>query len=111
MSDPSGPSADAKAAGAQLPAAPATAAADPGTRDRYTALVAALLEACKFCDAPENRNEIVALLARREYVGTPAATLRPAFDGKLDFAHGQNRSVTDFTVFHRDHANELGAQS
>jgi ABC-type nitrate/sulfonate/bicarbonate transport system substrate-binding protein len=78
--------------------------------EEHLALIAALLEACKFCDAPENRSEIVALLARPEYVGTPAATLRPAFDGKLDFGHGQSRLVADFNVFHRDHANDPSAE-
>lgn len=74
--------------------------------EEHLALVAALLEACEFCDAPGNRNEIVAVLSRREYVNVPAAVLRRGFDGELDFGHGRVRTVADFSVFHRDHANE-----
>lgn len=72
----------------------------------HTALVAALLEACEFCDAPEHRNEIVALLARPEYIGAAAAALRCGFDGRFEFGRGEFRTVTNFNLFHRHAANE-----
>jgi ABC-type nitrate/sulfonate/bicarbonate transport system substrate-binding protein len=72
----------------------------------HVALVAALLEACEFCDAPENRNEVIAVLARPEYVGVSTAALRAAFDDGFDFGQGQTRRLTDFNVFHRTGANE-----
>jgi len=71
----------------------------------HLALVAALLEACKFCAAPENHDEIIATLARPEYVNVPAVLLRRGFNGEFDFGHGRLRVVPDFTVFYRNDAN------
>ena len=78
--------------------------------EEHGALVAALFEACAYCDAPENRNEIVALLSRREYVNAPAAAVRQSFDAEFNFNHNRVRSVPDFNVFHRNDANEPSAQ-
>jgi hypothetical protein len=72
----------------------------------HLALVAALLEACEWCDTPENREQVIATLARPEYVGVPAAALRHAFDGRIDFGHGRVRSVPGFNLFFRHAANE-----
>lgn len=72
----------------------------------HLALVAALLEACKFCAAPENHDEIIATLARPEYVDVPAVLLRRGFNGGFDFGHGRIRVVPDFTVFYGNDANE-----
>ena len=72
----------------------------------HLALVAALLDACEFCDAPDHHDRIVATLARPGYVGAPVEALRGAFDGKFDFGNGRVRTVADFSVFHRHNANE-----
>lgn len=72
----------------------------------HLALVAALLEACKFCADPENHDEIVATLSRPEYIGVSAALLRGGFDGEFDFGHGRLRTVKDFNVFYHTDANE-----
>src|SRR4029077_7582366 len=72
----------------------------------HLALVAALLEACEFCDAPENQARLVATLSRPEFVDAPAAALRRSFKGEFDFGHGRVRTVRDFCVFHRHDANE-----
>lgn len=78
-----------------------------GNRAReHLTLVAALMEACEFCDAPENRERLIATLSRPEYVGAPAAALRRGFEGRFDFGHGNIRTVPDFNIFHRDQANE-----
>jgi ABC-type nitrate/sulfonate/bicarbonate transport system substrate-binding protein len=77
--------------------------------EEHLALIAALLEACEICDSPERRTEVVALLARREYVGAPAATLRPAFDGELAVRHREVRCVPAFIVFHQNGVNEPSA--
>ena len=74
--------------------------------DEHLSLVAALLEACEFCDAPENRDEIVTTLARIQYVNASADALRRGFDGEFDFGHGRVRTVPDFNTFHRNNANE-----
>jgi two-component system, oxyanion-binding sensor len=72
----------------------------------HLALVAALLEACEFCDAPENRQQLATVLARPEYVGVSAEALQRGFEGRFDFGTGSVRAVRDFSVFFRHDANE-----
>ncbi len=72
----------------------------------HLALVAALMEACEFCDARRNLERIVATLARPEYIGVPSAALRPALASHFELGHGSIRTIPDFTVFHRHGANE-----
>jgi ABC-type nitrate/sulfonate/bicarbonate transport system substrate-binding protein len=72
----------------------------------HVALLAALLEACAFCDDAANHDLLIAALAKPEYVGAPAAALRPAIRGQFNFGNGIVRSIPDFIVFHRDAANE-----
>lgn len=72
----------------------------------HLALAAALLDACEFCDAPENQEQIIATLAQRAYVNVPPAALRPGFGKEFDFGHGAVRRIQNFSVFHRHHANE-----
>lgn len=74
--------------------------------EQHLALVAALLEACEFCDAPEHREQILATLARPEYLNVSADALRRGFEGQMDFGHGDMRSVPDFNIFHQRNANE-----
>ncbi len=72
----------------------------------HTALVAALIEACEYCDAPANRETIIATLARPEYVGAAPGELRQGIQGPFDFGHGVVRPVRDFNVFNYGDANE-----
>ncbi|MGH7951586.1 MAG: CmpA/NrtA family ABC transporter substrate-binding protein, partial [Limisphaerales bacterium] len=72
----------------------------------HLALIAALLEACEFCNAPENHEQIIATLARSEYVGVSENALRHGLSGEFDFGHDLARTIPDFTVFHRYNANE-----
>jgi ABC-type nitrate/sulfonate/bicarbonate transport system substrate-binding protein len=72
----------------------------------HVALIAALLEACEFCDAPENHDEVIATLARPEYIGVSEAALRHGIEGALNFGHGISRNVEDFCLFRRHAANE-----
>jgi ABC-type nitrate/sulfonate/bicarbonate transport system substrate-binding protein len=74
--------------------------------EEHLALVAALLEACEYCDDAGNHDHLVAVLARPEYVSAPATALRRGFEGNFDFGHGNVRKVPDFTIFHRNNANE-----
>lgn len=74
--------------------------------DAHLVLVAALREACEFCDQPENHGKIAATLERREFVGAPAEILQRGLAGQLDCGNGVRRRVNDFFVFHRDGANE-----
>jgi len=74
--------------------------------EEHVALVAALLEACEYCDAPENHEELAGVLARPEYVHAPVASLRHGFSGDFDFGQNRVRTVRDFSIFHRNDANE-----
>ena len=74
--------------------------------EEHIALVAALIEACEFCDQPENHERVIATLARPEFVGASVTALRHGINGNLDFGHDTERNVGDFCIFHRDHANE-----
>lgn len=71
----------------------------------HVALVAALLEACAFCDQPENHELIVQTLARPEYVGAAASALRHGITGKMDLGQNRERTLHDFCIFNRDSAN------
>lgn len=71
----------------------------------HLALVAALLEACEFCEAVENHGKMISALARPEYVGVAVNALRPGIQGPFDFGHGIVRSVPGFNIFHRHDAN------
>jgi len=72
----------------------------------HVALIAALLEACEYCDQPENFETVITTLARPEYVGATTAALRHGFTGAMDLGHGQQAVVPDFCVFSRNDANE-----
>lgn len=74
--------------------------------EEHLGLIAALLEACEYCDDPANHETLINTLSRPEYVGTPAAALRGGITGEFDFGHGVTRTVRDFTVFHRNAAND-----
>lgn len=73
----------------------------------HVALIGALLDACEFCQAPENREQVIATLARREYVGVSENALRPGFSGQFDFGRGVGvRAIPDFNIFYGHSANE-----
>lgn len=76
-------------------------------------LVAALIEACALCDDPGNHAEIAQLLSDRRFVGRPAAVIARGFPGEFtgdfDLGHGRRQPLPDFTLFHRENANEPSA--
>lgn len=72
----------------------------------HLALIAAVLDACHYCDAPENHERIIETLSRPQYVGVSAESLRCGITGRFDFGGGFLRNVSDFNVFHRYDANE-----
>jgi hypothetical protein len=61
-------------------------------------LIAALLEACAYCDQAAHWDGISAVLARREYLNLPATKLQP---GGLCAS-----AVPEFHIFHSHNANE-----
>jgi ABC-type nitrate/sulfonate/bicarbonate transport system substrate-binding protein len=74
--------------------------------EEHVALVATLLEACEFCDQPENHAQIISTLARPGFVGVSETALRHGIEGTIDFGHDLGRTLRDFCIFHRDGANE-----
>lgn len=74
--------------------------------EEHVRLVAALLEACAFCDHPDHREELVALLSRSTYLNLPVQNLRQSLVTSFDCGFGRTRPVSDFLVFHRHGANE-----
>ena len=77
--------------------------------EEHTALLAALLDACAFCNEPENHAQLAAILARPEYVGAPEPALERGIRRQFDFGNGRVRPVRDFTVFYGGDANEPSA--
>ncbi|MFM7635960.1 MAG: nitrate ABC transporter ATP-binding protein [Cyanobacteriota bacterium] len=71
----------------------------------HEALVLALLEACRWCDQPENRQELSEMLASPEFVGADPATLSPALVGPFDRGLGQPMADPAMFRFHDGGAN------
>ena len=77
-------------------------------RDRsaeHFALVAALNDACAWCDGPGNRPRLADWLAEPRYLDVPAQAIRPALIGRFDNGAGQIETVPDFHIFSRGGAN------
>lgn len=72
----------------------------------HLALMAALLEACAFCDQWENSEYVASVLSRPEYLNLPATALGRSLCGLFDFGCGRVEAVPDFHVFNRQDANE-----
>ena len=78
-------------------------------KPEHLALVAALLEACAYCDSPANHEDIIAVLARPEFVNVSADVLRSGLSGPFSLTKKDARSISDFCIFHRHDANEPSA--
>jgi ABC-type nitrate/sulfonate/bicarbonate transport system substrate-binding protein len=74
--------------------------------EEHALLIAALLEACRYCDQPRNREEIIGMLARREYLNAQPDALRLAFGARLGGGKAASIGSEDFMIFARDNANE-----
>jgi nitrate/nitrite transport system ATP-binding protein len=72
----------------------------------HLALVKALLEACEYCDDRRNREEIIELLCRPQYVGSAAEDLRPGFIDPYTRIPGEEpQTLLRFNQFYVDQAN------
>ena len=77
--------------------------ANPDTVDR---LLRALDRSARWCDQPENRVELAALLACPDYVDGRADLIERALSGKIWLRREETPvDVPDFFLFHRDAAN------
>ncbi len=75
--------------------------------ETHNALVKALLEACEYCDDRRNREEILKLLQRSQYVGPAAEFGRPGFIDPYDRGIDEEapKNLFRFHQFHVDNAN------
>lgn len=67
--------------------------------EEHARLIAALHEACAWCDEPANRPALAALLSRRDALNVPVAALLPSLTGRFDAGQGRVESCADFLVF------------
>lgn len=69
----------------------------------YRSLVKAMIEACRYCDDPENRAEVAEIIADRAFTGALPKFTSPALIGNYDYGgfDGRDRKVTlpDSTIF------------
>lgn len=71
----------------------------------HVALVKALLEACQFCDQPENRDEVIQIVARKAYTNADPIYSSMGLSGSYNYGFGRAAQVPDFNVFFKNHAN------
>ncbi len=70
--------------------------------NEHERLLAALLEACAFCDRPKNHPVLIEMLAQPRYVNAPMDCLKQAFPGKpVD----DNNGPVGPHIFHHNSAN------
>jgi len=74
--------------------------------DEHLALVAALFEACAYCDLPENRAHLVEVLARPGCVNVPTEALQMSMNASYDYGYGRVEECPGFNLFARENANE-----
>jgi ABC-type nitrate/sulfonate/bicarbonate transport system substrate-binding protein len=71
--------------------------------EEHERLLAALLEACVFCDRPRNRLLLSELLVQPRYVNAPAESLKAGLLPQGERAAG---GLPELAIFHRHNANE-----
>jgi nitrate/nitrite transport system ATP-binding protein len=72
----------------------------------HVALVKALLEACEYCDDLRNREEIVDLLSRSEYLNASPESIRPGFIDAYNRGDGtEAQFLPTYNQFHVNKAN------
>jgi len=72
----------------------------------HVALVAALLEACEYCDDFRNRPEIANLLSQPQYLGLAPEYIRPGFIDPYDYGNGETPALLPrFMQFYVNKAN------
>jgi nitrate/nitrite transport system substrate-binding protein len=73
---------------------------------RHLALIAALREACDFCQDPANRLPLMEILAGPRYLNLAPKALEKLLASSIDFGHGRVEPSVGFHVFSGGNANE-----
>ena len=72
----------------------------------FLALTKALIEACEYCDDRRNRDEILELLCKPEYVGSAPEYTRPGFIDPYNYGNGEEpHNLLRFNQFSVDASN------
>lgn len=72
----------------------------------HLALIAALIEACRFCDAPENQDRLVETLAQPQFINAPIQAIRMSLSSNFDYGNGRVEKTGRQHIFHAGNANE-----
>lgn len=73
-------------------------------KDEAIALSAALLDSCKLCQDPAFRNEMISILALKEYTGATEEVLRNSLGAQFNTGAGAS-SAESFHMFYGDSVN------
>lgn len=80
----------------------------------YRSLVKAMIEACRYCSDPQNREEVAELISQRSFTGAKPTLTRPAIMGEYNYGgfDGQKRVISkpDETTIFFDIPNALAAK-
>jgi ABC-type nitrate/sulfonate/bicarbonate transport system substrate-binding protein len=74
--------------------------------DEHRRLIAALREACEFCEQPGNRERVARTLAAPKYLNTSKEALRRSLSGPFKFSQERVEPVPGFHVFAGSEVNE-----
>jgi ABC-type nitrate/sulfonate/bicarbonate transport systems, periplasmic components len=74
--------------------------------EEHERLIAALIEACGFCDQPHNRNQLCDLLALPQYVNAPIECFEASLLGPAGLGDSSVQSLHGLNIFHRNRAND-----
>jgi hypothetical protein len=66
--------------------------------EEHLRMIAALIEAGRFCDEPQNRPELARMLSQPQYLDVDPALLANALVGPFESGHGR-RMVKDFVIY------------
>ncbi len=73
-------------------------------KEESIALVAALLDACRLCQSPDFRRDLIAILSQPEYTGASGEILENSLGERFNSGIGSS-SAESFHIFHGDSVN------
>jgi ABC-type nitrate/sulfonate/bicarbonate transport system substrate-binding protein len=71
----------------------------------HLALIAALIEACHFCNEPKNCERLIETLAHSRYINAPIQAIRMSLGSTFDYGNGRIEKTGGQHIFHADDAN------
>jgi ABC-type nitrate/sulfonate/bicarbonate transport system substrate-binding protein len=74
--------------------------------DEHERLIAALLEACAFCDQPKNRPLLAEMLSQPHYVNAPPECFKTSRLRPTDIGVAEAATVEGLGIFHHHNAND-----